>query len=108
MTKRGPNAPNHLSEEARRLWRSVTGEFEMEVHDLARLQVACEALDRMREAQAVLRELGTTYIAANGSPRARPECRIESDSRLAFLRALRECGLDGAEIETAARPPGRR
>ena len=59
------------------------------------------ALDAARK---VLDAEGVTYTDRFGAPRARPEVGIERDSRLAFLRALRELGLD-LEAPEAPRPP---
>lgn len=43
-----PAAPHHLSPVARKFWRSVLAEYELEPHHLAILAAACEALDRTR------------------------------------------------------------
>ncbi len=47
---------------------------------------------------------GTTYDDRFGAPHARPEIGIERDARLAFVRCLRELGLDVSE-PGESRPP---
>jgi hypothetical protein len=43
-----PATPKHLGPEARKLWRQITAEYELEAHHEALLERACESLDRMR------------------------------------------------------------
>jgi phage terminase small subunit len=71
----------------------VAGEFVLEAHHEAVLAVACEALDRMRQAQRAIEQDGA-YIDGRFGKKAHPGLAIERDSRLAMLRALRELGLD--------------
>lgn len=100
-----PRAPRHLSREARALWQDVVKEFDLERHHLAVLERACESLDRLRQAQAEIAADGITVTDRYGSPKAHPAIAIERDSRIAFLRAVRELGLD---LEApASRPPSR-
>jgi phage terminase small subunit len=95
-------SPRHLSPESKRLWRETTRVYELEARHLTILCVALEALDRLREAQAAIARDGLTSEGRFG-PKAHPAIAIERDSRIAFLRATRELGLD---LETAAsRPP---
>ncbi len=103
-SKRGPSPPKHLSDESKALWRRLCGEFDFTDVDLQRLRCACESKDRMDAARETLDELGTVYLDRFQAPRARPEIAIERDSRLSYLRALRELGLDLEDIE-APRPP---
>jgi P27 family predicted phage terminase small subunit len=100
-----PAAPHHLSREARRFWRSVLAEYELETHHLAILQAACEALDRTREARAAI-EADGAYIDGRFGKKAHPALAIERDSRTAMLRAIRELGLD-LEAPASSRPPSR-
>ncbi len=66
----------------------------MEEHQLHILQAAAEAWDRKEQARLALIEHGLTYQDAKGMIRSRPEVQIERDSRIAFMRALRELRLD--------------
>ena len=104
-SQRAPQPPRHLSREARAFWRSLVADFELEPHHLAILERACEALDRMRQAQVAIAEDGA-YVDGRFGKKAHPALAVERDSRTAHLRALRELGLD---LETPAnpRPPTR-
>lgn len=104
MTAGIPRAPGNLSAEARRFWRAVMAVHVLEPHHERILHVACEALDRMREAQAAVAKDGS-YVDGRFGPKAHPGLAIERDSRLAMLRAIRELGLD--LVPAASRPPTR-
>jgi P27 family predicted phage terminase small subunit len=107
MSNRGPKPPDHLTENAKTLWRKVNAEYDLAPHDLERLRCVCEAVGRMDAAREVLDRDGVTFTDRNGAPRPRPENGIERDSRLAVLRGLRELGLDLSQDEPAPRPPAR-
>jgi phage terminase small subunit len=96
-------APGHLSLESRRLWRETTRVYSMEARHRTILMVALEALDRMREAQAAVKADGA-YVSGRFGMKSHPGLAVERDSRLAFLRAQRELGLD-LESTPASRPP---
>ncbi|HVM31444.1 MAG TPA: P27 family phage terminase small subunit [Candidatus Limnocylindrales bacterium] len=88
-----PTPPRHLSAESRRLWRATLARFEFEPHHLTILTVALEALDRLRQAQAEVERDGLT-VPGRWGPRAHPAIAIERDARIAYVRAIRELGLD--------------
>ena len=95
-------APAHLSLESRRLWRETVKTYDLEPRHEAILLVALEAFDRMREAQAAVAKDGA-YVVGRFGLKSHPGLSVERDSRLAFLRATRELGLD---LEApASRPP---
>jgi len=100
------SAPRHLSDESKRLWRSVLADYELEKRHEAVLLTALEALDRMRQAQAQLGKDGLTTTDRYGGIKAHPAVVIERDSRSAFLRAMRELGLD-LEAPATSRAPSR-
>lgn len=105
-SKRGPNPPESLTPESKALWRKLNADYELAAHDLERLRCGLEARDRMNEAKAILDASGLTYDDRWGAPRARPEVSIERDSRLAYIRCLRELGLDLEDASEGPRPPG--
>jgi P27 family predicted phage terminase small subunit len=104
--RRAPTRPARLSRESRALWRSIVADFALETHHLSILERACEALDRMREAQAAIAKDGAYVTDRYGSPKAHPALAVERDSRIAHLRAIRELGLD-LEAPATSRSPTR-
>jgi len=99
------NAPKHLSGPAKKWWRQVVKDFELESHHVKLLTLAAESWDRCEAARKVLEEKGLVYEDRFGQPKPRPEVAIERDSRLAFARMLRELRLDGDDAPDAPRPP---
>lgn len=100
-SKQKPNAetkaPSHLSEATKRWFASVLVDYELDPHHVRLLLLAAESWDRCVEARLAIAEHGLTYIDRYGCPKARPECAIERDSRVAFARMVRELRLDIAE-----------
>ena len=97
MTKSKPAAlkpPKHLSAPTSAWWKEVVTEFDLDSHHIRLLTKACESYDRSEQARKAILKHGLTFNDRFGAPRARPECAIERDSRLAFARLVREIGLD--------------
>lgn len=89
-----PPAPAHLSRESRRLWRRVVTEWVLDEAAQAVLLVGLEALDRLREAQAIVKRDGVVTVSPRGAVRASPALKVEAQSRAAFLAALKQLGLE--------------
>ena len=73
--------------------REVLDRWELDGPELVLLDVACETLDRLRNAQEVIAAEGPTFVDRLGNPRLRPEAVIERDCRLAFARLYKQLGL---------------
>lgn len=89
-----PKAPKHLDATTRKWWENVVTEFELEPHHVRLLTLAGESWDRCVQAREAIAEHGLTFVDRFGTPRSRPECAIERDSRIAFARLIRELNLD--------------
>ena len=98
-------APKHLSQAARKWWRTIEAEYFLESHQLKLLTLAAEAMDRCEQARQILTTDGVIVKDRYGAPKAHPAVGIERDSRLAFARLVRELALDGACSEPDVRPP---
>ena len=88
------NVPMHLSLEASKWWRYVYRGYDLELHHIQLLTLACEAWDRGQQARMLLASEGLVYYDRFNAPKARPEVAIERDSRISFARLLRELDLD--------------
>jgi P27 family predicted phage terminase small subunit len=75
----------------------VVKDYDLDPHHQRVLQVACESWDRMQQAQEVLREEGIITRGSRGQLQPHPATIVEKDSRIAFLRALRELNLDAEQ-----------
>jgi P27 family predicted phage terminase small subunit len=102
------SAPGYLSEEARAIWDLLMEDYEfLEVQKFV-LRTALEAFDRMREAQKLIKENGITQEDRFGQIKAHPACQVEQVSRDAWMRGLRELGLDLEPLRDGpGRPAGR-
>ena len=100
-----PAPPEHLTEPAAAFWRDVVTEYELDAHNLKRLEAACDSYDRMCAARRAVLEAGMVFEDRFGQVKPSPAIAIERDARLALLRALRELGLDIPVPE--GRPPRR-
>jgi P27 family predicted phage terminase small subunit len=101
--------PKGLSAEACKWWESIRVEYDVsDPGGLMILASACEAFDRMRQAQRRLRREGLTSKDRFGQVKANPLTVIERDSRAAMLAALKQLNLDLEPLEQRpGRPAGR-
>jgi|ERR1051325_1204604 P27 family predicted phage terminase small subunit len=107
MKNSGPSPPNGLSAAAKRHWREIQAEYGIEdPGGLMVLAAACEAYDRMREAQALLKAEGLTTKDRFGQARAHPAVIIERDSRGQMLSAIKQLNLDLEPLKDRGRPSG--
>ena len=83
----------HLSQKAKAFWRWATTQYTLKQYDLQLLLMACEALDRCMQARKALKRNGLIYADRFGQPRARPEVKIEKDSKLVFARIISQLNL---------------
>ena len=83
-----PAAPRHLSSEASELWRTLHADYTFEEHERKTLKLALESWDRCQAARRAIRREGLVYHDRFGAPHARPEGRIEQESRGAWIRLM--------------------
>ena len=57
---KGPAAPAGTGPGGRRLWRDITGRFDLSEHELALLREACRSVDQLDALAAVVRRDGVT------------------------------------------------
>lgn len=95
-----PKVPAHLSRSAKRWWRTIVEEYDLEPYHIPILTAAVEAWDRKEEARSLIAEEGLVVGSGSGEPRPHPAVEIEDQAALRMARLLREIGLD----ETPAQP----
>ena len=104
--RKAPRPPGHLSRAARKWWSGVMECYEIEEHMIQTVTAAAEAWDRKEMAREILGKEGLTIDCRDGK-KTHPAVGIERDSRLAYLRAVRELCLSAEDPEDS-RPPGLR
>ena len=103
-----PLPPRHFTASTKAWWRTVTAEFELQSHHLKLLQAACESWDRYQSARKTLDAEGLTIATRHGA-KAHPAIQVERDSRISFVRIVRELDLDlEPPPAPSARPPAMR
>jgi P27 family predicted phage terminase small subunit len=88
------SAPKAWSADVQKLWDEITKGWGLSDEGRAVLMVACEARERMLEADKALRSDGLTFRTRMGGIRAHPAVRIRRDAESSFLQAMRQLGLE--------------
>src|SRR5262252_2491530 len=87
--------PRHLSAAGKTLWNDIVRQYRIaDAAGLALVTTAAEALDRIREAQAAIRQHGALVADRYGGLKQNPACFLERDARAGMLSALRALNLD--------------
>jgi len=105
FNRKKPKPPVGLSPEAREFWGALANEYQID--DAAGLKLlgrVCEALDRMRRAQRIIKKDGEVIPDKKGSVKAHPAVMIEKEAHRQVLESLRALNLD---IEPLRNKPGR-
>lgn len=91
----GPPVPSAiLGERGRDLWGRVLADYELAAAELAVLEAACAAYDRLHEAQATLNRDGLTVLDRYDVPKAHPMTAIVRDATTLLARCLRQLDVD--------------
>ena len=99
-------APKHLKPATRAWFDEICGTFDLESQHVRVLQLAAEAWDAYEAARDAIAENGPIFInKKHGDIKPRPEVAIATNSRLAFLRCMRELNLDLQPPETPRPKP---
>jgi P27 family predicted phage terminase small subunit len=108
MGKKKSATPDHLSNEAKQIWKELSVEYAIsDAAGLRILRVALEAFDRAQAARTAIDRDGLTVIDKAGQVKSHPLLPIERDSRAAFLAGLKALNLDIEPLKDIGRPPGR-
>jgi phage terminase small subunit len=97
-------SPSHLGKESAAFFKSVVSDYDLDDHHRILLTKACESLDRIEEARALISAEGLTYRDRFGGLKPNPACAIERDNKTLVARLFRELGLDLAGDGKAAPP----
>jgi len=88
-------APRHLKLATKAWFDQICREYKLESQHLMILQLAAESWDLYEAARKSIAENGAVFVnKKHGDIKPRPEVAIAQNSRLAFLRCIRELSLD--------------
>jgi phage terminase small subunit len=90
-----PRPPAHLGAAGAQLWADVVRQYRIgDGAGLALVTTAAECLDRLREAQAVIRQHGVLIRDRYGGLKANPAIAVERGARDGMIAALKNLNLD--------------
>jgi phage terminase small subunit len=95
-----------LSNEAKKVFRTITKEWTLDASGLILLNTALEAFDRLKAAQALIEEEGIIITTPTGHKRPHPGLRIEKEARQGLLQAWKMLNLDLEPPGSVGRPGG--
>lgn len=99
-----PKRPTQLGRPGRKLWDSITSNFDMAPHEAAQLEEACRTRDRISELDAAVRKDGLMITSSQGM-RLHPGVAEARAQRLALARILATLGVPPLDDDLpAARP----
>jgi hypothetical protein len=92
-------APRGLDAAGRRLWRSLTGHYDFEEHELAVLVVACRTVDRLEDVATALADAPLTTTNARGDLVSHPLLVEQRQQSITLTRLLASLRLPTGETE---------
>ena len=102
MASRTPAAPAGLGSRAKRLWREMHKQWDLDADELEILSLACEAVDRAQKAQTILIAEGVTTTDRFGQVKPHPAAEVRATAENSAARLLKQLGTH-AEGERALR-----
>ncbi|WP_432244800.1 terminase [Arthrobacter sp. G.S.26] len=99
--------PSGLKAGGRKLWRSVTDDFELGEHELSILLEAARTVDALDALQAIVRDEGVTNVSPQGV-RAHPALVEARQQRVTLAKLVASLRIPLEEEQEAARTPQRR
>src|ERR1700680_3933788 len=94
-TRTRTRPPSDLSETSKRWWKACLQTFDFQTVDLALLEEACRAYDRVLQARALIAEQGP-FIQTHVGLKQHPAVFLERDSVMLFSRLVRDLHLPSA------------
>ena len=92
--KTKPKAPEHLSKEAKKLWKSTVENYLIDDQAAMVLAAALEALDRRTQARIEIEKGGAVVQDRWGQDKPSPWVAIERDSAATLMKGFRLLGMD--------------
>jgi phage terminase small subunit len=94
MNRQRIKPPAHLSADSKKLWRSITEDYDIDQAAAMILTATLEARDRKEQARATLAVEGTVQVDRFQQRKPHPSVAIERDASLMMMRGFRLLGFD--------------
>lgn len=82
------NAPTGLKTAGKRLWASITSDFDLEEHELITLKEACRTADRLDELDKEMESEPLTVVNSKGDETANPRIVEQRQQAMVFTRLI--------------------
>ena len=99
--------PSGLKSGGRKLWRSITDEFELGQHELSILVEAARTVDALDELESIVRDEGVTNISPQGV-RAHPALVEARQQRVTLAKLVASLRIPLEDEQEATRTPQKR
>ncbi|WP_426226251.1 terminase [Pseudarthrobacter sp. DSP2-3-2b1] len=99
--------PPGLKAGGRKLWRSLTADYELGEHELSILLEASRTVDALDELERIVREQGVTNVSPQGV-RAHPALVEARQQRVTLAKLVASLRIPIEEEESASRTPQQR
>ncbi len=106
-TEKTPRPPKGLAVAGRRLWKSVTQEYELDEHERVLLLLACRTTDRLDDIAEALAGQPLTVDNFRGDPVAHPLLNEQRQQSLTLARLLASLRRPSGDEEAENRPQRR-
>lgn len=90
--------PRGLAAPGRHLWDAVTGDLDLDAHDLALLEEACKTRDLIAELRRKVAETGA-IIGSNQAPRVHPAAVEARQQALVLAKLVASLGLPKGALD---------
>lgn len=102
-----PKTPSGLKAGGRKLWRSVTSDYELGEHELSILLEASRTVDALDELERIVREEGVTNVSPQGV-RAHPALVEARQQRVTLAKLVASLRIPLEDEQEATRLPQKR
>ena len=99
--------PSGLKAGGRKLWRSVTDDYELGEHELSVLLEAARTVDALDQLQAIVRDEGVTNVSPQGV-RAHPALVEARQQRVTLAKLIASLRIPFEEDENTGKAPQKR
>lgn len=105
MTATPPRPPTGLRPAGRRLWKAVTSSYELEVHELEVLAMACQQADVVEGLESLVAVDGYMAIGSKGQTIVHPALSEARQGRVVLGRLIAQLALpaDAADVPASVR-----